>query len=169
MIGLPRGQAARVMDEVFDFAELQEFREMPVRTYSSGMALRLGFATATHLDADLLLVDEALAVGDESFQQKCFDWLEERRIHQQTLALVSHDLSQVARVCRRCFWLSHGRLVRDGPAAEVLDAYRQAAVPLGARPRPGVGGRRALLRRAVTGGSANHAVQSCTEPVGRES
>lgn len=124
--GLPRRQVDEAMDEIFAFAELQEFRDMPVRTYSSGMLLWLGFATATHLEPDILLVDEALAVGDEHFQRKCYRWLKEYTTQEQTLALVSHDLEQVQRICRRCIWLEQGRIARDGPTAEVIEAYRQS-------------------------------------------
>jgi ABC-type polysaccharide/polyol phosphate transport system ATPase subunit len=124
--GLPRAQVNLIMDEILDFAELTEFRDMPVRTYSSGMMLRLGFATATHLDPDILLVDEALAVGDEHFQRKCYGWLEEHAQRGQTLGLVSHDLEQVSRICRRTVWLEAGRIVRDGPTAEVIEVYRRS-------------------------------------------
>jgi len=124
--GIPRRKVDTVMDDIFDFAELEEFRDMPVRTYSSGMLLRLGFATATHLEPDILLVDEALAMGDERFQRKCYRWLEKHARRGQTLGLVSHDLGQVARICRRCLWLEEGRIARDGPAAEVIEAYRQS-------------------------------------------
>ena len=124
--GIPRRKVNLVLDEIFAFAELEEFRDMPVRTYSSGMLLRLGFATATHLDPDILLVDEALAVGDERFQRKCYAWLEEHATRGQTLGLVSHDLEQVSRICRRAIWLERGRVMRDGPASEVLEVYRRS-------------------------------------------
>ena len=124
--GIPRRRVDGVMDQIFDFAELEDFREMPVRTYSSGMLLRLGFATATHLDPDILLVDEALAVGDERFQRKCYGWLQEHAGRGQTLGLVSHDLTQIARICERAIWLEHGRIVQDGPAQEVLEAYLES-------------------------------------------
>ena len=124
--GIPRRKVNLIMDEVFDFAELQEFRDMPVRTYSSGMLLRLGFSTATHLEPDILLVDEALAVGDERFQRKCYAWLEEHATRGQTLGLVSHDLHQVERICRRTIWIEHGKIVRDGATAEILEVYRRS-------------------------------------------
>jgi len=96
------------------------------------MILRLGFATATRLEPDVFLVDEALAVGDERFQHKCLDWLAERRARQQTFGLVSHELGQIARICERTIWLRQGRVVRDGPTAEVLAAYREATAEEGA-------------------------------------
>jgi len=126
IVGMTRRQVDERIESIIAFAELEEFRDMPVRTYSSGMLLRLGFATATHLDPDILLVDEALAVGDEHFQHKCYTWMAEHAARGQTLALVSHDLEQVKRICRRAIWLHHGRIVRDGPADEVVEAYREA-------------------------------------------
>ena len=124
--GIPRRKVNLVLDEIIAFAGLEEYRDMPVRTYSSGMLLRLGFATATHLDPDILLVDEALAVGDERFQRKCYAWLEEHATRGQTLGLVSHDLEQVSRICRRAIRLERGRVLRDGPASEVLEVYRRS-------------------------------------------
>jgi ABC-type polysaccharide/polyol phosphate transport system ATPase subunit len=124
--GIPRRKVNLILDDIFAFAELEEFRDMPVRTYSSGMMLRLGFATATHLEPDVLLVDEALAVGDEHFQRKCYGWLEEHSQRGQTLGLVSHDLEQVSRICRRTVWMEQGRIVRDGPTAQVVDLYRRS-------------------------------------------
>ncbi len=126
IVGMTRREVEARLESIIAFAELEEFRDMPVRTYSSGMLLRLGFATATHLDPDILLVDEALAVGDEHFQHKCYTWMAEHTVRGQTLGLVSHDLEQVKRICRRAIWLEHGRIVQDGPAEEVVEAYRQA-------------------------------------------
>lgn len=126
MIGIGSRGLAERLEEILAFAELEEFRDMPVRTYSTGMLLRLGFATATHLDPDILLVDEALAVGDEHFQRKCYNWMQEHATRGQTLGLVSHDLAQIQRICRRVIWLEHGRIVQDGPTSEVLEAYVQA-------------------------------------------
>lgn len=126
IIGIGSRGLAERLEEILAFAELEEFRDMPVRTYSTGMLLRLGFATATHLDPDILLVDEALAVGDEHFQRKCYNWMQEHATRGQTLGLVSHDLAQIQRICRRVIWLEHGRIVQDGPTSEVLEAYVQA-------------------------------------------
>jgi ABC-type polysaccharide/polyol phosphate transport system ATPase subunit len=126
IVGLTRRQVDERLEAIIDFAELQEFRDQPVRTYSSGMLLRLGFAAATHLDPDILLVDEALAVGDEHFQRKCYAWMETHAARGQTLGLVSHDLTQIERICRRVIWLEQGHLIQDGPAEEVIPAYRAA-------------------------------------------
>lgn len=126
ILGMTRSEIDERLEDIIDFAELQEFRDMPVRTYSSGMLLRLGFSATTHLDPDILLVDEALAVGDEHFQRKCYAWMEEHASRGQTVGLVSHDLVQIRRICRRALWLDHGRVVQDGPAEEVVAAYLEA-------------------------------------------
>ncbi len=127
IIGLSRAEIDQVREEILDFAELQQFQDMPVRTYSAGMRLRLGFAVATHLHPDILLIDEALAVGDEHFQQKCYDWMDNFRGQGATLGLVSHDLAAIRRVCDRCIRLEDGQVRSDGPTEEVLSAYRQSA------------------------------------------
>ncbi len=126
IFGMSRSEIEARLEDIIAFAELEEYRQMPVRTYSSGMLLRLGFAAATHLDPDILLVDEALAVGDEHFQRRCYDWMEEHAARGQTLGLVSHDLAQIRRICQRVVWLEHGRIVQDGPAEEVVGAYLEA-------------------------------------------
>ena len=127
IIGLSRAQIDRVCEDILEFAELQQFQDMPVRTFSAGMRLRLGFAVATHLPADILLIDEALAVGDEHFQQKCYAWMAELRRRGGTLSLVSHDLPAIRQVCERCIWLQNGRVRLDGPTDQVLHAYQQSA------------------------------------------
>lgn len=126
IIGLARTEIDQVREEILEFAELEQFQDMPVRTYSAGMRLRLGFAVATHLHPDILLIDEALAVGDEHFQQKCYDWMDRFRRQGATLGLVSHDLPAIRRVCDRCIWLQEGRVHCDGPTEEVLAAYQQS-------------------------------------------
>jgi ABC-type polysaccharide/polyol phosphate transport system ATPase subunit len=126
IVGMTAQEVEERLDPIIAFAELEEYRQMPVRTYSSGMLLRLGFAAATHLDPDILLVDEALAVGDEHFQRKCYEWMEDHAARGQTLGLVSHDLAQIQRICRRVVWLEQGRVRQDGPAEEVVAAYLEA-------------------------------------------
>jgi ABC-type polysaccharide/polyol phosphate transport system ATPase subunit len=123
--GLSRAEVEQRMDDIVAFAGLGEFVDLPVATYSQGMFLRLGFAIAAHLDPDVLLVDEVLAVGDEEFQRRC-----EARIAAQiaggaTLVLVSHDASLVERTCERVIVLDHGRMVFDGPTTDGLAVYRQ--------------------------------------------
>lgn len=127
IIGLPRARIDQVRADILEFGELEQFQDMPVRTFSAGMMLRLGFAVATHLDPDILLIDEALAVGDERFQQKCYAWMMELRRGGATLGLVSHDLPAIRQVCERCIWLQNGRVQADGPTEQVLVAYQQSA------------------------------------------
>ena len=126
--GLSKAEVESKLDDILAFADLGEFADLPVATYSQGMFLRLGFAIAAHLEPDVLLVDEVLAVGDEAFQRRC-----EERIAQQiaggaTLVLVSHDAALVERTCERVVVLDHGSVVFDGPAAEGIAFYRQEAL-----------------------------------------
>jgi ABC-type polysaccharide/polyol phosphate transport system ATPase subunit len=125
IVGMSQREVEKRIGEIIAFAELEEFRGMPVRTYSSGMLLRLGFSAAIHLRPDILLVDEALAVGDEHFQRKCYEWMENHAARGQTLGLVSHDLAQIRRICQRVIWLEQGRVRQDGPAEAVVAAYVQ--------------------------------------------
>ena len=125
LYGLTRQEVEERMDAILAFAELGAFIDLPVATYSQGMFLRLGFAIAAHLEPDVLLVDEVLAVGDEGFQRKC-----EARIAQQiaggaTLVLVSHDASLVERTCERVIVLDGGSVAFDGPAGEGLAFYHR--------------------------------------------
>jgi ABC-type polysaccharide/polyol phosphate transport system ATPase subunit len=112
------------MAEIIEFSELGHFIDVPIRTYSQGMLLRLGFSIAVHLNADVLLIDEVLAVGDEGFQRKCLARIAERIAAGATLVLVSHDLGSIERACRRVVVLDHGHIVCDGPTAEAIDRYR---------------------------------------------
>lgn len=113
------------LDAIVEFAELPEFIDMPVRTYSSGMQMRLAFAIAAHISPDVLLLDEVLAVGDEAFQRKCFGRIAEFRRGGGTLVFVSHDPGSVERVCERALLLDDGRIAEDGPPATVLAAYHR--------------------------------------------
>ena len=108
-----------------DFSELGEFIDVPVKSYSSGMFLRLGFAIVAHLDADVLLIDEILAVGDESFQRKCLALISERMEAGATLVFVSHDPTAIERICDRLVVLDHGRVAFDGSVAEGLLVYHR--------------------------------------------
>jgi ABC-type polysaccharide/polyol phosphate transport system ATPase subunit len=126
--GLTKAEVAARLDDILAFAELGEFADLPVSTYSQGMFLRLGFAIAAHLEPDVLLVDEVLAVGDEGFQRKCEVRIAEQIAGGATLVLVSHDASLVERTCARVIVLDHGRLVFDGPTADGLAYYRREAL-----------------------------------------
>lgn len=125
LYGFRRSEMQRKFDGIVQFAELERFISVPVKNYSSGMSARLGFAIATDADPDVLIVDEVLAVGDESFQTKCFERMQEFRDRGKTIVLVSHDLETVASFCDRAILLDHGRMVAEGAPAEVIAAYRQ--------------------------------------------
>jgi lipopolysaccharide transport system ATP-binding protein len=124
LLGLTRRQIADRFDEIVRFAELEAFLDAPLKTYSSGMAVRLGFAIAAHSDPDILLVDEVLAVGDEAFAHRSLEKFAEFERAGKTILVVSHDLALVAERCRRAIWLDGGRLAADGPAAETVARYR---------------------------------------------
>jgi ABC-type polysaccharide/polyol phosphate transport system ATPase subunit len=124
-LGLGRHELNARMGDIVRFAELADFLETPVRYYSSGMLARLGFAVAVHTDPDLLLVDEVLAVGDHAFQRKCMDRIEQLRAGGVTILFVSHDATQVRRLCNRVLWLKSGQLWRDGAPDETLKDYHQ--------------------------------------------
>ena len=121
ILGLTETQVAQRYDSILEFAELSpSTMDLPVRMFSSGMQLRLSFSIATHMDADLLLVDEGLAVGDEGFQEKCFRKMEQFRSEGKTILMVTHELDHVERLAQRVLWLDRGHLVRDGNVESVL-------------------------------------------------
>ncbi len=115
------------MQEIIDFSELGSFIEAPLRTYSSGMVARLGFAVATAWRPEILLVDEVLSVGDEPFQRKCAARMESYRAGGTTTLLVTHNMAVVESLCRRAAWLQHGKIAALGPAAEVIEAYHASS------------------------------------------
>ena len=123
MLGLTKKEIARRFDEIVDFAELREFIDAPVKTYSSGMYMRLGFAVAIHVDPDVLLVDEVLAVGDEGFTHKCLDKFAEFKRRGRTILLVTHALGLVERFCDEALWLDNGRMKGMGDPRRVVGAY----------------------------------------------
>ena len=123
ILGLSRREMQRQLPSIESFADIGRFFDAPVKTYSSGMYMRLGFAVAVHLDPDILLVDEVLAVGDEYFQHKCFAKIEEFRKAKKTIVLVTHDLGAVARLCDRALWLDRGVVGRQGATRDVINAY----------------------------------------------
>ena len=124
ILGMRREDVKRRFDEMVAFAELEEFIDTPVKRYSSGMRVRLGFAIATSVSAEILIVDEVLAVGDLAFQRKCFDRMESLiKSDGRTVLLVSHNIRQVERMCSRVLFLDHGRVRQDGPARAVCNAF----------------------------------------------
>lgn len=123
MLGLSKREIQRRFDEIVEFAELKDFIDAPVKTYSSGMYMRLGFAVAIHVDPDVLLVDEVLAVGDEGFTHKCLDKFGEFKRRGKTILLVTHSLGLVERFCDEALWLDAGRRQALGDPARVIGAY----------------------------------------------
>jgi ABC-type polysaccharide/polyol phosphate transport system ATPase subunit len=123
MLGLSKREIARRFDEIVEFAELKDFIDAPVKTYSSGMYMRLGFAVAIHVDPDVLLVDEVLAVGDESFAHKCLDKFGEFRRRGKTVLIVTHSLGLVERFCDEALWLDAGRARGTGDPRRIVGAY----------------------------------------------
>jgi lipopolysaccharide transport system ATP-binding protein len=124
ILGMSRDQIRRKFDEIVEFAELASFVDTPVKLYSSGMRLRLAFSVAAHLEPDILLIDEALTVGDASFRAKCRRKIKEFLEHGCTLLLVSHETAVVSDLCDRAIWLDRGRMAADGDVASVLARYR---------------------------------------------
>jgi ABC-type polysaccharide/polyol phosphate transport system ATPase subunit len=125
LLGIPPSEARRSFEHIIRFAELEEFVDLKLKNYSSGMFVRLGFAAAIQADADIYLVDEVLAVGDAPFQEKCFDTFRRLMIEGRTVVFVTHDLSSVERFCHRAMLLDHGQMVAIGEPHEVVQVYRQ--------------------------------------------
>lgn len=132
ILGFSRKFVGGVFDEIVEFAgpQVSEAIDNPVRTYSSGMYLRLGFAVSVHLQPDILIVDEVLAVGDAAFQKQCFDRIHELKRRGVTICVVSHDLDTVASLCERGVYLRKGEVLLDGPSIEVVDRYRSDVTAL---------------------------------------
>ncbi len=141
VLGVPRAQIDERVEQIIEFAGLEEFIDSPVKIYSSGMYVRLGFAVAVHVDPEILIVDEVVAVGDEEFQLRCFSHLESLRAQGVTIVLVSHDLGMLRANCDQMAWLNRGRLAAVGEPAAVVNAYldtidTEGAASVGHRPRP---------------------------------
>jgi ABC-type polysaccharide/polyol phosphate transport system ATPase subunit len=129
LLGFTNDEMQEKYDRIVDFAELWEFIDVPVRNYSSGMAARLGFAVATDIDPDILILDEVLSVGDEGFQRKSLARMEEFRDHGATIILVSHNMDTIKEMCHRAVWLDHGQITMVGETSEVVPAYQEAQLP----------------------------------------
>ena len=123
LLGLNREETRRAYGNIVEFAELADFMNEPLRTYSAGMTMRLAFAVAVNAAPDVLLIDEVLAVGDQAFQTKCLERVQEFRRREKTILCVSHSAALIQQLCSRAIWLDHGDLLLDGLAAEVTDAY----------------------------------------------
>lgn len=123
ILGMRKAEIDRKFDEIVAFSEIEKFIDTPVKFYSSGMQVRLAFAVAAHLEPEVLLVDEVLAVGDAAFQKKCLNKMEDVGKKGRTVLFVSHHMPSITRLCERAIWLDQGRLVMDGPAIEVVGEY----------------------------------------------
>jgi lipopolysaccharide transport system ATP-binding protein len=123
ILGIKRAQIARQFDQIVEFSGIEKFIDTPVKFYSSGMYLRLAFSVAVHLDTEVLVMDEVLAVGDVSFQLKCLDKMQELRNQGRTLLFVSHSMAAVTRLCERAILLEQGRIMADGPAHQIVNGY----------------------------------------------
>ena len=123
IFGLTRKEIDKRLDDIIEFSELQEFIDNPVRTYSSGQYMRLAFSIAINVDAEILLIDEILAVGDQHFQDKCFAKLHELAKSNMTIVIVSHALGPIKDLCNRAIWISDGEVKEDGKCDKVIDDY----------------------------------------------
>ena len=126
IFGLTKEQIDARIDDIIEFSELGDFIDNPVRTYSSGMYMRLAFSVAINVDAEILLVDEILSVGDQHFQEKCLNKMKELRDSGKTMVFVTHSMGQVRELCNRAVWLCEGKIKKDGSTNEVVDAYLEA-------------------------------------------
>ena len=123
IFGLTRSEIDKRIDKIIEFSELEGFIDNPVRTYSSGMYMRLAFSVAINVDADILLIDEILSVGDQHFQEKCFKKIEELKEDGKTIVFVTHSMESVKRFCTRAIWLHQGHVKMDGEVEEVIEQY----------------------------------------------
>jgi ABC-type polysaccharide/polyol phosphate transport system ATPase subunit len=126
ILGMGRKEIAQKFDEIVAFGEVADFIDTPIKHYSTGMQMRLAFAVAAHFEPQIMLVDEVLAVGDAAFQKKCLGKMDQVARTGRTILFVSHQMSQIRRLCQRCIWIDHSRVRMDGPAGEVVTAYEAA-------------------------------------------
>src|SRR5262249_31188919 len=134
ILGMKKKEIERKFDEIVAFAEIEKFIDTPVKHYSSGMFVRLAFAVAAHLEPEILLVDEVLAVGDVAFQKKCLGKMQEVSRVGRTVLFVSHNMAAIGQLCQHAIWLDNGAIREEGPARDILAAYlRQTVVMQGER------------------------------------
>jgi len=127
--GLSQSDISRKMSDIIDFSELGDFIDVPIRNYSSGMNVRLGFSVAIHVDPEILIIDEALSVGDADFQKKSLDRIQQIKSNGATFIVVSHSVGTVESLCDQALWLDHGKLIMHGEASEVCAAYASGSFP----------------------------------------
>ena len=132
ILGMGRREITKKLPDIIEFSGVSKFMETPVKRYSTGMYVRLAFAVAAHLDPEVLIIDEVLAVGDYEFQQRCMGRIEEISKSGRTVLFVSHDMQAVSRLCQRAYWLELGRVVKDGPSEDIVASYIQAQAGVGA-------------------------------------
>lgn len=123
IFGLTAAEIDKRVAQIIEFSELGDFIDSPVRTYSSGMYMRLAFSVAINVDAEILLIDEILAVGDQHFQEKCFNKLQELKDSGKTIVIVSHSLESVKKLCNRAIWINKGKMEMDGKSNQVIEKY----------------------------------------------
>ena len=123
LLGLTRKRTAEVFDSIVEFAAIGDFINKPLRTYSSGMTMRLAFAVAVNVDPDILIIDEVLGVGDSAFYQKCLDKIHEFHDLGKTLLFVSHAAGTLSKFCERAIWLDHGEVMADGNLEDIVQMY----------------------------------------------
>ncbi len=151
-MGMPKQRARELVPQIIEFSGLEEFGDQPIRTYSSGMLMRLGFSVAVHVEPEILLIDEVIAVGDADFQQKCLDHFAKLKEQSTTIVLVTHNVTTLREFADRAIFLEHGQVEQDGPPEAVVDAYLSRR--LEASPRA----RRVFRRALVEQGLVDHAV-----------
>ena len=123
IFGLTKKEIDKRVDAIIEFSELGDLIDSPVRTYSSGQYMRLAFSVAINVDAEILLIDEILAVGDQHFQEKCFNKLEELAASEMTIVIVSHSLESLKKLCKRAIWIHEGKIAMDGDCSKVVEEY----------------------------------------------
>lgn len=175
IMGMKREEIQRKFDEIVAFAEVSKFLDTPVKRYSSGMYVRLGFAVAAHFEPEILIVDEVLAVGDVRFQRKCLDKMKDVSRHGRTVLFVSHNMSAVTRLCERSILFDDGKLIQDGPSHEVVGMYLQSGLGTSASRKwadpakaPGNGLARLLGVRVHTAENETADALDIRKPVGIE-
>jgi len=129
ILGMKKREITKKFTEIVEFSELERFIDTPIKHYSTGMWVRLGFAVAAHMEPEILLVDEVLSAGDAAFQKKCLGKIDEATGQGRTVLMVSHNLKAITNLCERCLWIDQGRIIRNGSTQEVIEAYLESTQP----------------------------------------